>query len=150
MMTTSEIPTPGRYRMMTLALTLAIFGLGCEHGDLVEPEPPGPDGPTFTQIQTSIFNTSCALSGCHTGTFPPQGLNLSEGVAYSNLVNVAAQEKQGFVRIKPGDPDNSYLFMKITGAAGIAGGRMPLGRTPLSSDQVEMIRAWIENGAPNN
>lgn len=138
------------FRLAGLGLLLALFSLGCEHSELVEPEPAGPDGPTFTQIQDNIFTTSCALSGCHTGTFPPQGLNLSEGQAYASLVNVAAQEVQGLLRVKPGDPNNSYLVMKITGAAGIAGGRMPLGRTPLSDAQIQMIRDWIENGAENN
>jgi len=124
--------------------------MGCEHAGLVEPEPSGANGPTFTQLQDNIFSKSCALSGCHTGTFPPQGLNLTAGLAYNNLVGVQSQEKQGVLRVAPGDPANSYIIMKITGAAGIAGGRMPLGRTPLSSEQIESIRLWIQSGALNN
>ena len=32
------------------------------------------------------------------------------------------------LRVKPGDPDDSYMVHKIEGAAGIDGGQMPLGR----------------------
>ncbi len=138
------------FASLCIGLLLALASFGCEHADLVEPEPPGPGGPTFTQIQDNIFSKSCALSGCHTGTFPPQGLNLTAGLAYNSLVNVQSQEKPGVLRVAPGDATNSYIIMKVTGAAGIAGGRMPLGRTPLSSDQIDMIRTWIENGALDN
>jgi hypothetical protein len=53
------------------------------------------------------------------------------------------------LRVKPGDPDNSYMVHKIEGLAGIVGGRMPLGQTPLPQTTIDAIRQWIANGAPN-
>ncbi|RMF61073.1 MAG: hypothetical protein D6746_06025 [Bacteroidetes bacterium] len=120
---------------------------GCEHADPLGENTPPPSEVSFADVQ-NIFTASCALSGCHTGTFPPQGLNLSAGQAYGNLVGVPSQEDPSLNRVEPGDPDRSYLYLKITGAPGIRGGRMPLGRDPLPQAQIDLIRAWIEAGAP--
>jgi hypothetical protein len=42
------------------------------------------------------------------------------------------------------------MFQKVTGAASISGGRMPLMRGPLSAGDIDLIRQWIDAGAPNN
>ncbi|MBL7961598.1 PEGA domain-containing protein, partial [bacterium] len=78
-------------------------------------------------IQT-IFDNHCI--GCHSGTNPPQGQNLSENFAYWHIVNVASNEKPALKRILPGDPDNSYLVLKIQGTVGISGVRMPADGPP--------------------
>jgi hypothetical protein len=52
-------------------------------------------------------------------------------------------------RVAPGDPSNSYLYRKITGA-GITGERMPLQMPPLSDDKIRLVRDWIRRGAPND
>ncbi|QXD16765.1 hypothetical protein GQ464_007455 [Rhodocaloribacter litoris] len=135
---------------LTLVIVMAVFGIGCEHADPREEEPPPPDDTVSFAAVQSIFTSNCAFSGCHAGTFPAQGLNLSAGQAYANIVNVPSQEEPSLDRVEPGDPDRSYLFMKITGAPGIRGERMPLGRPPLSAEQIERIRRWIEAGAPND
>jgi hypothetical protein len=71
-------------------------------------------------------------------------------VAYGNIVNVASTERPNLERILPGDAANSYLFQKVTGAAGIAGSRMPKGGSPLPPADIELLRQWINAGAPNN
>ncbi len=110
--------------------------------------PPEPTA-TFTEIQDTIFTPSCATSGCHSGSNPPDGLNLSAGLAYSNIVNVASVQMSNLFRIEPGDPDNSYLVRKVQGT-GIVADRMPLGAEPLTQDQIDLIRQWVSDGAPNN
>ena len=51
----------------------------------------------------------------------------------------------------PGNANNSYLVMKLEGAASITGLRMPRNGPPFLTDaQVQMIRAWITAGAANN
>lgn len=127
------------------ALLLPVLAMGCEHADPLGANDPTP---TLGSVQTDIFNTSCAVSGCHRGSNAPLGLDLSAGNAHENLVNVPSEEMPELLRVDPGDPDDSYLVMKIEGAPNIAGGRMPLGRPPLSDEQIERIRAWIEAGAP--
>jgi hypothetical protein len=73
-------------------------------------------------------------------------------VAYANIVCVAANERPGMMRVRPFEPDSSYLVHKIAGTQGTVGGsgeRMPLGGTPLTAAQVSLIRAWITQGARN-
>ncbi len=103
---------------------------------------------TLTQIQNEIFTPTCAGSGCHSGSNPPDGLLLTAGNSWSNIVNVDAVQID-LKRILPGDPDDSYLVRKVQGT-GIVANRMPLGGPALSNEEVELIRQWVEDGAPNN
>ncbi len=103
---------------------------------------------TLTQIQEEIFTPSCASAGCHSGSNPPDGLLLTAGDSWSNIVNVDAVQ-MNLKRIEPGDPDNSYLVRKVEGS-GIVANRMPLGRAPLSQDQIDLIRQWVLDGAADN
>ncbi|MEZ4699596.1 MAG: hypothetical protein R2834_04645 [Rhodothermales bacterium] len=136
-----------RHPLTYIALFVLVLA-GCEKDDPVGPDPNNQTA-TFTDIQNTIFTTSCALSGCHAGASPQQGMNLSAGQAYANIVNVPSNENPQMNRITPNDPDNSYLFLKISGT-NISGSRMPLGGSPLSDDKIAMVREWIEDGAPNN
>ncbi len=136
-----------------LLLSAVIFFLiflviSCERAGPVEQEVP--QQATFSNIQTGIFNTSCAVSNCHLGSSAPFGLDLSEGKSYGNLVNVSSAEVPSLLRVNPNNAEDSYLIRKIEGASGIVGQRMPLGRDPLSAEQINLIREWINNGAPNN
>ena len=105
----------------------------------------------FGIIQTTIFNTTCVDSTCHDAAGMAGGLVLIEGQSYANLVNVlptnAAALNAGLLRVDPGLPDNSFLVVKLAGPPPIEGGRMPLGKPPLSAAQMELIRGWITAGA---
>ncbi|MCZ6852858.1 MAG: CHRD domain-containing protein, partial [Gammaproteobacteria bacterium] len=90
----------------------------------------------FSRVQEQVFTPSCALSGCHAGASPAQGMNLSEGQAYANIVNVPSNEFPSLNRVEPNDPDNSYLIQKIEGTAQV-GARMPLGAGPLPNDIIQ-------------
>jgi hypothetical protein len=119
--------------------------------------------PTFTSIQQNIFTSSdssgrAACTNCHTtagGRVPPVGMDLGGPNAHAQLVNVAARNKPGAIRVIPGDPENSYLIHKLVGRGpngeAIAGERMPRGTGPFLTDgQIRVIKRWIELGAPNN
>ena len=69
---------------------------------------------------------------------------------HAALVGVASTEQPSLERVKPNDPVNSYVILKLQGAAGITGSRMPLGGPYLTSTQITMIESWISAGAPNN
>jgi len=99
---------------------------------------------TFSSIQLNVFNPVCAVSGCHNGTQSP---NLNASVSYTNILNVPSS--QGLVYILPRNPNNSYLYRKLTGV-NIIGDRMPRGRGPLPQAALDSIRVWIEKGAQNN
>jgi hypothetical protein len=53
------------------------------------------------------------------------------------------------MRVKPGDPENSYLIHKMEGRPGISGRRMPWVGPPFLTDgQILVVKRWIEIGAP--
>ncbi len=105
-------------------------------------------GPTLAGLQDNIFTPICTR--CHTGAVAPLGLVLDEGVAWQNLVGVSSAERPEMLRVKPGDPESSYIVWKVEGRPEITGGQMPLGLTPLSAEQIAAIRGWIAAGAPAN
>jgi hypothetical protein len=108
----------------------------------------------FSQDVVRIFTNNgaktCAQAGCHSGANPQMGMNLDAAHAYAAIVNVASVEQPAVARIKPGDGDNSYLYQKINGAAGISGSRMPLVGGALDPADIGKIELWIDQGAANN
>jgi hypothetical protein len=107
----------------------------------------GPITADFQSIQDNVFTPIC--SKCHIGASAPEGLQLDAVHSYNLLVGVPSVEQPTLLRVKPGDPDDSYMVHKIEGLAGISGGQMPLGETPLPQATIDAIRQWITNGAPN-
>jgi len=105
---------------------------------------------TFTRVQNEVFNAGCAFSGCHGGSSPAQGLNLSAGQSYNMIVNTPSAQQPSVDRIEPNDPEASYLYLKIIGDPSISGSRMPRGAPPLSQELMDLVRDWIERGAPND
>ncbi len=108
---------------------------------------------TLSQLQTQIFQTNCAVSGCHSGptsNILPTGMNLtSTANSFAALVNVASLQVGSLNRVTPGDPDNSYLVQKLEGTAAV-GTRMPQGGPFLDQATIDMVRQWISEGAANN
>lgn len=105
-------------------------------------------GPTLAGLQDNIFTPICTR--CHTGAAGPLGLALDKGVSRQNLVNVSSVERPELMRVNPGDPESSYIVWKVEGRPEIVGGQMPLGLTPLSTEQIAAIRGWIAAGAAAN
>jgi hypothetical protein len=99
----------------------------------------------FTAIQANIFTPICTK--CHIGGGAPEGLRLDAAVSYSLLVGVPSTEVPALLRVKPGDPDNSYIIQKLEGHAAV-GAQMPLGGPYLPTSTIAFIRQWITNGAP--
>lgn len=146
------------FHILLVCTTLIITTAACDENlaDIAGPSTPNLE-PTFASIQREIFETpeaggrrSCI--SCHTdvGRVPAANLNLLHNVAYDQIVNVAAVTKPGAIRIKPGDPDGSYLVQKVEGTPGIVGLRMPFVPPYLTDGQILILRRWIELGAPRN
>ena len=110
----------------------------------------GGETATFTAVQQRIFTQSCTFSGCHGGSSPAEGMDLRAGAAYGNIVNVRSSQMSSLDRIEPSDPDNSYLYRKVNGGPSISGSRMPRGGAMLSQELRDLLRDWIERGAPND
>ena len=62
-------------------------------------------------------------------------------------MGVPSAEVPADERVKPGDPDGSYLILKVEGTSGIVGARMPFGGPYLPQSTIDVIRQWITNGA---
>ncbi|PZP30935.1 MAG: hypothetical protein DI603_13450 [Roseateles depolymerans] len=107
-------------------------------------DPGGPLTASFASIQSHVFTPVCSV--CHSGGSAPQGLRLDATNSFTMLVGVSSAEVPSLKRVKPGDPDNSYLIQKIEGHASV-GARMPFGGPYLDADTVARIRQWIANGA---
>jgi hypothetical protein len=105
---------------------------------------------SFKREILPILQGSCALeSGCHVGQAAAAGLRLDGPDPYAALVNAPSSLKPTRVRVKPGKPDESVLWLKLTGKhkqAGIFGDRMPLDK-PLPPSEMRVIERWIRQGA---
>jgi len=108
---------------------------------------PTPAPATLAEIQATIFTPSCATQSCHDAASKVENLDLSDGAAYGQLVNVSAVTDSRLVRVDPGHPENSFLLTKVTGPPPGEGSLMPLTGAPLSNSQIQLIRNWILQGA---
>ncbi len=108
----------------------------------------GDNGVTITlkQLSDEIFTPNCTSSGCHGGSFVAANMSLVAERIADEIIGVTSTQSN-LNRIEPGDPEASYLFKKVRGDRDV-NSQMPLNRSPLTPDQIEMIRAWITAGAP--
>ena len=123
-------------------LTLAACGGGS--GDNA---PPAGLQPTLASIQDNVFTVTCAVSNCHGGAGAQYGLRLDPGFSAGNLINVPSPRDANLIRVVPGDPDASFLIQKLQGTQTV-GVRMPDGGPYLTTATVNVIRQWIQDGAP--
>jgi len=134
---------------LALLLTAVLLWASCG-GDDSTVGPDGSDGAgqlteaSLAQV-SEVFAISCAFSGCHSGGDPAAGLSL-EGDFAARIVGVASEQRSDFLLVAPGNPDESYLLLKVRGDDEIISQQMPPGN-PLPAEQVEIIRAWIASGA---
>ena len=138
----------------TWALFVAlVLGAACADFDPASP-PEAPDvavaTPTLARDVQPIFTARCATSSCHTLVTHQAQLTLAEGYAYGQLVGVPSVLAPQYVRVAPGDAQASWLYRIIAADPALHPGvpRMPLGRAPLTDNQIATIVNWIEQGAP--
>ncbi len=159
---------PGRTKLKISSLSTVIGGRVIKDRDKLKltciPDPNACDphalfSGTFDRIQRQIFNQSCALSGCHDSQSMAGNMLLETGSSYGNLLNHtpdnAAANAAGWLRISvtqdvSGDAESSFLYHKVTGdlpdvAYGV---RMPKGKRKLHKTLRDILRRWIEAGAP--
>jgi len=92
--------------------------------ELLYPSPPGCDTvPSFQSSVKIIINNKCAISGCHDAF-------ASGGYTFQNYTQINRAKNN----IK-----SAVVIQKI----------MPLTGT-ITPDEINQLRCWIDNGAPNN
>ena len=105
----------------------------------------------FTANVLPIFKNRC--ESCHNKAggvgYNFTKLTLETADAWDSLVNVTAFEmlqykKTTMMRVKPGMPDSSYLYLKVTKDQPAYGQMMPAdGSAPLSDAEILIIKNWI-------
>jgi len=92
-----------------------------------------------------LLQSRCAMPGCHLGPEAMRGLRLETPQIYRSSVNVRARTEPRLLRLVPGAPDQSLLYLKLLpqDQGGYHGPRMPQGMNPLSDDEIALVRAWI-------
>ena len=146
--------------VLSLLLSLGLVGCGDSGGGSACPEGQVEcDGvcideiqPTLTSIQAGVFEVSCTASTCHDADAPAEMLDLnSRSASETNLIDVGAEQVEGN-RVTSGDSSASYLMNKLLGVDMALGTtRMPqLDPDGLCTPKIDVIRQWIDAGAPIN
>ncbi len=108
----------------------------------------------FQDGVADMIYLNCAHSGCHLPPFTSAGLGLeSPAVIRASTVGVPSTQSP-LLRVAPGRPSQSYLWHKLSGTHSTVGGsgeRMPEVHDPgdeyLSAEEMDLVRAWILDGA---
>jgi hypothetical protein len=123
---------------------------------------------------TALFARDCAGAGCHVqvnpavtgggagaarqghapgrgGTaIPASGLSLCSRDALDQLLGKGAVEVPRLIRVAPHDSARSYLLRKLLGAPPVIGhqGTPVFGQPGISLEDLHVLEAWIDSGAP--
>jgi len=90
----------------------------------------------FAKDVLPIFSENCFV--CHSGDRPKGGLHLDKR-------EMALKGGSAGRDIIPGNGKDSRIVHRLMGMDGKS--QMPLGRDPLSPEQIEIIKRWIDQGA---
>ena len=114
------------------------------------PEPTPTIAPTAVDLANVSFQSNVLpileqhCVQCHGGPEPDgSGQRIEDGLNLLTYDDILAGSWNGSV-VEPGDVADSYLVDQIVS------GRMPKEGERLSSDEIEIISAWIETGALDN
>lgn len=137
-----------KHAILITGLMTTMIAAGCKHDPMPGPGngntndpadtttvPTDPANPKFKTDILPIFTANC--NGCHNSVTPNDGYNFT---TYESTIAK---------KFEPGDPDETKLYEAIT--EDDEEDRMPQTPNPrLSAEKIQLIKKWIENGAPNN
>lgn len=117
--------------------------------------------PRFSTHILPALQSSCgsATTSCHGNANPPAGHirydtngGRTANDVFNALVNVApSSSPAGWLLVKPGDANASWIIEKVTSSSPGGGGfgtRMPQAAPDLCSASIDNFKAWIQAGAP--
>ncbi len=97
-------------------------------------------GISYSKHVEALFQQRCAVSGCHSSSAAAAGLVLTLP-SYNSLMNHQPR------LVNSGASNNSLLVQRIDGRLSP---RMPFNSQPLTANQINGIKKWIDEGATNN
>ena len=115
-------------------------------GALAQGLAPG-GGPSYVGAVQPIFDRECVK--CHGSKEKKAKLDLSAAESYKTLVNVPSGEVPATLRVKAGNPEQSYLWLKLDHRSEEGSG-MPKGlfsARRLAQKDLDTVRSWIAAGA---
>lgn len=103
---------------------------------------------TIEGLHQNVFAVKCANPTCHDGSFEPDFRTVQS--TYSSLVYhpVTKNDDQNSFkyRVYPGKAEESWIVHRVTTNDEVLG-RMPLYAKPLSQQEIDALKTWINNGA---
>ncbi len=115
--------------LILLSSVIFLFAVSCSKDDEPDPDPTAPaidctpyEGVTYTEEIEPLMSGSCALSNCHGGDNP----SLPKFTTYEEVFAGRAAIKDRVV----------------------AKTMPPSGQPSLSQDNINILRCWVESGAP--
>jgi mono/diheme cytochrome c family protein len=93
-----------------------------------------------------IFTSHC--TECHSGASPSAGMSLEPARLPASILDKPSAAKPDFKIADSAAPERSYLLMKLRGAAGIAGSRMPLRANRLKDEDIQTLADWLAGLKP--
>jgi hypothetical protein len=100
------------------------------------------DATALVRVRGEIDQACSSADGCHGSGAGSMGL--APGHEFATMINVPSIEIPTLERVLPGDPERSYVYLKVACEGGIVGECM-------SGDPrvKQMFYDWIEAGAPS-
>jgi len=152
MSTRNRLTRSSGLSLATGAVLFSAAGTGCMPGNVNAPAPPVERTVSFADDIQPIFDKHCVQ--CHRvdGFANLQGIVmlLTEGDALDSVVNQASSQNPALSLVVPGDADSSLLFQKVSSNNPPVGATMPLFGKALSSEELGLLRDWIDQGALDN
>ena len=124
--------------------TLLVFAMAC--GTRV-PEVPIEESVSYSMHLEPLIIAHCL--SCHESEEAKAKLVLDPGLGYERLVGPRSIQVPEMALVAPGDPERSYLWLKLQHVAEEGKGmpRTPTGSKKLRESELELYRRWIKGGA---
>ena len=117
--------------------------------------------PTFSSINSHFFQVGCGVRQINCHATNSESVNSGPSFAghpYATLVDAPAANRlgsaTGLIRVKPGDPQGSFLLTKLRLSATLdptyGGGQPADAPGSTCAATLAVIEQWIQNGAPDN
>ncbi len=95
------------------------------------------------QVKGELDLVCGSPDGCHGAGVANFGVD--PNAEFSDMIGVTSTENPPMKRVVPGDPEHSYVFLKLACNGGIIDACMPLGNPNPAT--AKLFHDWIEAGA---